>query len=96
MIEDQPSDEELTAGRIKKKKLAEGEDSHANVSTTAMVVNALTPDDNNHYFQQQYSNKRDDGAKWSSQVKNKEIVVDSKGSLRWRRRKRKQRRRKWC
>ena len=35
MIEDQPSDEELTAGRIKK-KLAEGEDSHANVSTTAM------------------------------------------------------------
>ena len=96
MIEDQPSDEELTAGRIKKKKLAEGEDSHANVSTTAMVVNALTPDNNNHHFQQQYSNKRDNGAKWSSQVKNKEVVVDSEGSLRWRRRKRKQRRRKWC
>ena len=53
MIEDQPSDEELTAGRITKKKLAEGEDSHVNVSTTAMVVNALTPDNNNHYFQQQ-------------------------------------------
>ena len=180
MIEDQPSDEELTGGRMKKKKLAEGEDSHANVITTAMIVNALTPD-NNHHLQQQYSNKRDNRAKWnppgrpgdtrggcktssnpfdgafgvekmegievaavakvlpldkmatskphlvtmsklsvtrakmaleqdsynddedgllrwqgSSQVKNEEIVVDSEGSLRWRRRKRKQRRRKWC
>ena len=181
MIEDQPSDEELTAGRMKEKKLAEGEDSHANVITTAMIVNALMPD-NNHHLQQQYSNKRDNGAKWnrpgrpgdtrggcktssnpfdgafgvekmegiqvaavakvlpldkmatsskphlftmsklsvtrakmalkqdsynddedgllrwqgSSQVKNEEVVVDSEGSLRWRRRKRKQRRRKWC
>jgi len=183
MIEDQPSDEELTAGRMKKKKLAERGKIATRmlaVSTTAMVVNALTPD-NNHHLQQQYSNKRDDGAKWnrpgrpcdtrggsktssnpfdrafgvdkmegievaavakvlpldkmatskphlvtmsklsvtrakmaleqdsynddedgllrwqgSSQVKNKEVGVDSEGSLRWRLRKRKQRRRKWC
>jgi hypothetical protein len=41
------------------------------------------------------------GWQGSSQVKNKEVVVDSEGSLRWRRRKRRRwkrkgRRRKWC
>jgi CRISPR type IV-associated protein Csf3 len=36
------------------------------------------------------------GWQGSGQVKNKEVLVDSEGSLRWRRRKRKQRRRKWC
>ena len=36
------------------------------------------------------------GWQGSSQVKNEEVVVDSEGSLRWRRRKRKQRHRKWC
>ena len=48
--------------------------------------------------QDSYNDDEDGLLRWqgSSQVKNEEIVVDSEGSLRWRRRKRKERRRKWC
>jgi len=51
-------------------------------------------------LEQDSYNDDEDGLLWwqgSSQVKNEEVGVDtSEGSLRWRCRKRKQRRRKWC